>query len=450
MEDGDNLRNCGTNYASMNYRSEGCKIQSNLNNSSNVIRNSTSNHVINQVNHLTNNYPNNSSNNTVYSVNTNIFHINNSLREILARILPGESLDKALYLVSSVLNNNITPNNFRLHLMHLLKNIQLVEMVENTVYPYLSHYSSTITKNGNQYISDTTLSNQAVGISQDMTNQNITSSGPTSYMHNTKKTISRHGGYYNMQAKEDILLQILNHVLKRNVPAIVGVDLTGPSNNYLNIDIPEISNKLSSNNTNDISKWIGKLELYSNNIIIKEYTYKTFKGGGDFFTESYLLLSSTKKMKTTLFSDNAAKTMYQLLSVYVKQFVKSVLYEEELSMMDNTNDNFPGSLDKGKGKGKSLGGNKGFGIDKSMISSPIKPIMITNLWSCLYKSLLYSMQKQYPYCKYKLREIKSHLILSDIGLNNPSYIVIPESLHRHIESLILSNAYNQWEKLSIL
>ncbi|KAH8582861.1 uncharacterized protein ELE39_002989 [Cryptosporidium sp. chipmunk genotype I] len=465
-------------------------------------------------------------------------NISDELRNSIIRLVPKEQLNSVLFLVSSLISKNIHFREFHARLIAILRSSQLVEILENMLRDYFqqnnssshSNHSGIVIHQGlsdsRNQISHPSISQISGGRSDYFTvsqSQYTSGMGSSSQMYDctllnsmishahSKKSISRHGGHYNMHAKEDILLQMLKHARSKSATSLIGIDITGPSSYISKL----ISNKTIQNKSmvseeesispDTLSIYREKLNNYGRYLLSCDSSLNLkFVNSGQQSAASRLgrivKFETQPDLEKSVFSTQAVKTIHKLASFYVRDILKFILNEENISNEKLNYQDFEGGRDKreileklGKndrlaigdltgsdqstrlnqmesskagdivaknssssnscnfGMGKSIGG-KGLGMKLTFSGSisSVKPVMITSLWSCIYKSLRYNMNRY--------NECEPNAFHNIIIKNRPghsrdqcsNYILIPESMYRSVESWLLSNAYNQWDKLSIL
>ncbi|KAK9172248.1 Uncharacterized protein cmbei_6004170 [Cryptosporidium meleagridis] len=470
-------------------------------------------------------------------------NISDELRNSIIRLVPKEQLNSVFFLVSSLISKNIHFRDFHVRLIAILRSSQLVEILENMLRDYFQQTTSSSHTNYtgiaiHQGISDSrgqishpiTTNTQGSGGRSDyfMASQSQYTSGigsnsqiydgnllnsMISHAH-SKKSISRHGGHYNMHAKEDILLQMLKHARSKSVASFIGIDITGPSSYISKL----ISNKTVQNkpmvleeesiSPETLNIYTEKLNNYGRYLLSCDSTLNLeFTNSSQKSVTSKLgkvvKFSTQPDLEKSVFSSQAVKTIHKLASFYVRDILKFILNEESISneklngkdleeeekreeeekqnnqggqgdlqtiqdlignnsgiqfkKTENSKTVSPTSKDSNSsnscnfGMGKSIGG-KGLGMKLTLSGnvSSVKPIMITSLWSCIYKSLRYNMNR-YNACE--PNAFHNIIIKNRPGHSKEqcsNYILIPESMYRSVESWLLSNAYNQWDKLSVL
>lgn len=468
-------------------------------------------------------------------------NISDDLRNSIIRLVPKEQLNSVFFLVSSLISKNIQFRDFHARLIAILRSSQLVEILENMLREHFQqNISSSISNHSTvtqKVLSDTknqishpNISQISGGRSDYLTvSQSQYSSGINSNSQiydgallnsmishsHSKKSISRHGGHYNMHAKEDILLQMLKHARSKSATSLIGIDITGPSS-YLSklISNQNIHSKCmvleeESISSETLNIWTEKLNNYGRYLLSCDNSLNLkFENPGHLSGTSKLgrvvKFETQPDLEKSVFSTQAVKTIHKLASFYIRDILKFIL-DEENAVDEKLNDqdleeegiderdgqgkqgeknNFlvNGNLSNNSkvtkhnqmkilktisfdskdsntnpnnscnfGMGKSIGG-KGLSMKLSLSGnvSSVKPVMITSLWSCIYKSLRYNMNR-YNACE--PNAFHNIIIQNRPGHSKgqcSNYILIPESMYRCVESWLLSNAYNQWDKLSIM
>ncbi|OII73336.1 uncharacterized protein cubi_02548 [Cryptosporidium ubiquitum] len=468
-------------------------------------------------------------------------NISDDLRNSIIRLVPKEQLNSVFFLVSSLISKSIQFRDFHARLTAILRSSQLVEILENMLREYFQQNASSslfkqsgvnqkVLPDSRSQISHPNISQASGGrsdyftISQSQYSSGINSNSQIydgtlfgsmiSHSH-SKKSISRHGGHYNMHAKEDILLQMLKHARSKSATGLIGIDITGPSS-YLTklISNQNIQNKCMVLEEESISPetlniWSEKLNSYGRYLLSCDGSLNlkfenSNKVSGTSRLGRVVKFGTQPDLEKSVFSTQAVKTVYKLASFYIRDILKFILDEEnksnkelndqdfeeegideeegqqkqrekknlpvngnfaengkiiEHNQIDNLKDisfndkdsNTKSSNSCNFGMGKSIGG-KGLGMKLTLSGnvSSVKPVMITSLWSCIYKSLRYNMNR-YNACE--PNAFHNIIIQNRSGHSRDqcsNYILIPESMYRCVESWLLSNAYNQWDKLTIL
>ncbi|KAJ1606867.1 hypothetical protein OJ252_3028 [Cryptosporidium canis] len=460
-------------------------------------------------------------------------NISDELRNSIIRLVPKEQLNSVFFLVSSLICKSIQFRDFHARLIAILRSSQLVEILENMLRDYFQQNSSSQLMGGSQIppdsrsqVSHPIISQSSAGrpdyvaapqgqysgaVSGCQAYDGALMSSMISHSH-SKKSISRHGGHYNMHAKEDILLQMLRHARLRSAVSMIGVDITGPSYHLSKLISGQTAqSKCMIQEEESISKeilgvWTEKLNNFGRYLLSCDSSlnlkFESPDKPGVSRMGKIVQLESQPSPDKPIFSQQAVKTIHRLASFYIRDILKFLLDEEGVNSRrpkdqdldeeggDDTEERHkpagrdydlpsakavtpsrvrmrqlqmghlretgrlhkdPGPGSSSFGMGKSIGG-KGLGmkLNSSGNVSPVKPVMITSLWSCIYRSLRYSMNK-YNACE--PNAFHNIIIKNRPGSSRDqcsNYILIPESMYRCVESWLLSNAYNQWDKLSVL
>ncbi|CAD98458.1 conserved hypothetical protein [Cryptosporidium parvum] len=476
-------------------------------------------------------------------------NISDELRNSIIRLVPKEQLNSVFFLVSSLISKSINFRDFHVRLIAILRSSQLVEILENMLRDYFQLSTSSSNTNYTGIAIHQGISDLRGQISHPITTNSQVSAGRSDYLlasqsqytsgigsnsqiydgtllnsmishAHSKKSISRHGGHYNMHAKEDILLQMLKHARSKSVASFIGIDMTGPSSYISKI----VSNKTIQNKSmvleeesispETLNIYTEKLNNYGRYLLSCDSSLNLeFMNSNQQSVTSKLgkivKFGTQPDLEKSVFSSQAVKTIHKLASFYVRDILKFILNEESISndklngkdleeeeeeeeekgkkreeiqhnqrgqsdrqiiddLIGNSNSIQVQKMENSKtvsliskdsssnnscnfGMGKSIGG-KGLGMKLTLSGnvSSVKPIMITSLWSCIYKSLRYNMNR-YNACE--PNAFHNIIIKNRPGHSKEqcsNYILIPESMYRSVESWLLSNAYNQWDKLSIL
>lgn len=486
----------------------------------------------------------------IFSFQVNVpNNISDELRDSIIRLIPKEQLNNVFFLVSSLLCKNIQFRDFHARLIVTLRSSQLVDILENMLRDYFQQGSSSLagqstnnsqgfpesrgqvshpiisqTSGGRSESLATSQSQYAPGVlgSNSQVYDSAILSSMASHPH-SKKSISRHGGHYNMHAKEDVLQQMLRHARSRSVANIIGIDITGPSSHLSRLISAQdtISKSIileeESIPIETLKIWTERLNNYGRYLLSCDNSlnlnYESLKEQEVPGMGKIVKFEIRPDPNRPIFSPQAIKTIHRLASFYIRDILKLILDEEgannekligqdlseeeedpeetkkprkrvrqsniltskrshsrdvsraDYDQMSDIEDikrarrslgSGPGSDQSSSspcnfGMGKSIGG-KGLGmkLNSSGNVSTVKPVMITSLWSCIYKSLRYNMSK-YNACEPNA----FHNVVIENYPGRPkeqcsSYILIPESMYRCVESWLLSNAYNQWDRFSIL
>ncbi|KAH8740549.1 hypothetical protein FG386_002131 [Cryptosporidium ryanae] len=191
----------------------------------------------------------------------------------------------------------------------------------------------------------------------------------------SRKSISRHGGHYNMHTKEEVLLQMLRHSRKRCSAGIMSLYITGPCTNlskmlpnnfgtsckiggeeaikkdtfslfykrlndygnYLRstdnmLGLEVISSKYDDNSDIDIGKTVRFLSRKNkSNNSTSNLQFSTHDENSPQRKTSF----SENLNEIPMFSENTVKTVYKLAGFYVKDIIKHILEEEKINKARN-------------------------------------------------------------------------------------------------------------------
>ncbi|KAH7647816.1 hypothetical protein FG379_000442 [Cryptosporidium bovis] len=186
----------------------------------------------------------------------------------------------------------------------------------------------------------------------------------------SKRSISKHGGHYNMHTKEEVLLQMLRHSRQRCSASIMSLDINGPCT-YLSKMIPnnfgvscKIVGEENVTRKDSFHLFYKRLNEYGNYIrsidntlglelsnsskynginigkIVKFWSKQNKRDNSTLDLDANSAENNLSQSKASLpdnsgeklvFSERTVKTLYKLAGFYIKDIIKHTLEEEKLS-----------------------------------------------------------------------------------------------------------------------
>ncbi|KAF7455979.1 hypothetical protein HWI79_3470 [Cryptosporidium felis] len=298
-------------------------------------------------------------------------NISDELKNSIIGLVPKEQLNSVFFLVSSLISKSIQFRDFHARLITILRSSQLVDILENFLREHfqqnLPSYSQLSVSSGQMQDfrgKHSLISSQGSGGRQDNAtiSSQYSSFGASNYQGfdgsllssmishaHSKKSISRHGGHYNMHNKEDVLLQMLRHVRNKSATGFIGLDISGPSS-YMSrlLSSRRAKSRCSVQDEDTISPgtletWTERLNNYGCYLLSCESSLNLSFEDSRSPNAPYLGRTVTFEMgqnsKKSLFSSQAVKTLYKLASFYIRDILKFIQEEESLANEKSGNSN---------------------------------------------------------------------------------------------------------------